>query len=301
MAQIYEFDMPSHLCGMFIGRGGAAIKQLRQKTGVEVLVRPKMLTEEFQLVVLEGSQRQITRALDIIRQKFPKNKFTELDLSPAQPEVPVLQPQLMQLCSLQLNLPDGVSSDVVVSSVVSPNHLFVQQPTHPSFPNLECMNQCMNVCYNQDDSVPPLPRPIEVGIICAAPMYNSWYRAQVVQAYPETDGVDIKYVDYGGYVHVEASTLRQIRSDFTTMPFQSTECYLANVVPPADCAEFAPESAACLEELVQGRLLQAEVVGHEEDGIPYINLYCSDDTRVSRCLSCPRFNAFFYYSSSRSC
>ena len=68
-------------------------------------------------------------------------------------------------------------------------------------------------------------------------MYSSWYRAQVVQTYPDTDGVDIKYVDYGGYCHTQASTLRQIRSDFTTLPFQATECYLANVIPPAGEAQ----------------------------------------------------------------
>jgi A-kinase anchor protein 1 len=95
--QVYEFDMPSNLCGLFIGRGGMAIKQLRFKTGIDVIVRPKQFTEEFQLVVLEGTQRQVTRALDIIRQKFPKKRFPELDLSPAQPEVPVLQPQVVQV------------------------------------------------------------------------------------------------------------------------------------------------------------------------------------------------------------
>ena len=62
---------------------------------------------------------------------------------------------------LQLNLPEGVSIDVIVSSVVAPNHLFIQQPTHPTFPMLERMNQCMNICYMQDSIVPELPRPIE--------------------------------------------------------------------------------------------------------------------------------------------
>ena len=62
-------------------------------------------------------------------------------------------------------LPDGgVYVDVNVSSVVSANHLFLQQPTQPSFYMLEKQNACMNICYSGQDSmvpVPQLPRPIE--------------------------------------------------------------------------------------------------------------------------------------------
>ena len=68
---------------------------------------------------------------------------------------------LHSLFDFQLNLPEGVSVDVVVSSIVDTGHLFVQQPTHPSFPSLERLNQFMNSCYLQDGIVPQLPRPIE--------------------------------------------------------------------------------------------------------------------------------------------
>jgi A-kinase anchor protein 1 len=33
---------------------------------------------------------------------------------------------------------------------------------------------------------------------------------------------DIKFLDYGGYSRVSVATLRQIRSDFMTLPFQAT-------------------------------------------------------------------------------
>ena len=48
--------------------------------------------------------------------------------------------------------------DVIVSSVVDANHVFVQQPTHPTFSSLENLNYYMNLCYTQDNAVPPLPR-----------------------------------------------------------------------------------------------------------------------------------------------
>lgn len=45
------------------------------------------------------------------------------------------------------------------------------------------------------------------------------------------DECDIKYVDYGGYSRVSSAMLKQIRSDFMTLPFEAVECYLANITP----------------------------------------------------------------------
>ena len=70
-----------------------------------------------------------------------------------------------------------------------------------------------------------------VGVICAAPMMQGWYRAQVVEVYPERDECDIKFLDYGGYARIECTGLRQIRSDFMTLPFQAVESFLINLIP----------------------------------------------------------------------
>ena len=67
--------------------------------------------------------------------------------------------------SSQLSLPEGVTFDVIVASVVEGNRLFVQQPTHPTFSSLERLNHCMLMCYtNTEAVVPQLPRPIEGAI-----------------------------------------------------------------------------------------------------------------------------------------
>ena len=52
---------------------------------------------------------------------------------------------------------------------------------------------------------------VTVGVICAAPMGTNWHRAQVVQTYEDIDEYDLKLVDFGGYVHMSGSMLRQIR------------------------------------------------------------------------------------------
>lgn len=62
-------------------------------------------------------------------------------------------------------------------------------------------------------------------------MLNGWYRAQIMATHDDTDESDIKYVDYGGYSRVANSVLKQIRSDFMTLPFEAVECYMANITP----------------------------------------------------------------------
>lgn len=60
---------------------------------------------------------------------------------------------------LQLKLVEGINNDTIVSCMVAPNHLFLQQPTHPTYPNLNILNNCMKMCYTGPDS-PLLPTPI---------------------------------------------------------------------------------------------------------------------------------------------
>lgn len=159
----------------------------------------------------------------------------------------------------------------MISAVVAPNHVFVQQVTHPTYPSLARLDVCMAQCYNEFPT-PTLPRPVRPSMVCAAPSLTDagWYRAKVVAIYPpscssqsavengdaapvSTDApregeslacgpaaaevededfeVEICYVDYGGYSRVPVSCLRQIRADFMTLPFQAIECLLANVGP----------------------------------------------------------------------
>jgi A-kinase anchor protein 1 len=154
----------------------------------------------------------------------------------------------------------------MISAVVAPNHVFLQQITHPTYPSLARLDHCMAQCYNEFVT-PELPRPVQANMICAAPSMDGWFRAKIVAVYPpssvvsvgdfetvandavstqvhqtavtgdiiaveeEDYEVDICFVDYGGYSRVMASSLRQIRADFMSLPFQAIECLLANVGP----------------------------------------------------------------------
>lgn len=60
---------------------------------------------------------------------------------------------------LQLKLIEGINNDTILSCIVTPCHLFLQQPTHPTFPNLNILADHINMCYSDAES-PLLPRPI---------------------------------------------------------------------------------------------------------------------------------------------
>ena len=86
----------------------------------------------------------------------------------------------------------------------------------------------MTQTYSQQNT--PLLPNIHTGMICAAPVMGGWYRAVITKAH-DTEECDVMFVDYGGYLKLPVSSLRQIRYDFMSLPFQASECYLANVEP----------------------------------------------------------------------
>ncbi len=63
---------------------------------------------------------------------------------------------------------------------------------------------------------------------------------------------------------------------------------MAHVIPPKDEERFGPEASALLEQMVQNQLLQAQILMHEEDGVPCVQLYKIKGDKV-RLLSrtCP--------------
>lgn len=133
--------------------------------------------------------------------------------------------------SEQLQLaPDHCVNDVILACTINAGHFFLQQPTHPTYPQLNQLDYLMKLHYSEG-SAPPLP-DIYPGLLCAAPTEEGWYRAMVKFVNQSKTQCDIMFVDYGGYAfNVPVSALRPIRSDFVVLPFQASECFLSNVAP----------------------------------------------------------------------
>ncbi|XP_053563505.1 A-kinase anchor protein 1, mitochondrial isoform X2 [Bombina bombina] len=265
---IWEFMVPSHLVGRLIGKQGRFVTYLKESSGAKIYISTLPYTQDVQICHIEGSQQQVDRLLSLIGKKFKDLNLTNIYAPPS----PVALHSLPMTSWLML--PNGVTVEVIVVNVVNAGHMFVQQHTHPTFHALRSLDQQMHLCYSQP-GIPSLPTPVEVGVICAAPVDdNTWWRAQVVAYFKESDEVDIRYVDYGGYERVKIDILRQIRSDFVTLPFQGAEVLLDNVIPLAGEDHFSSEADAAVNELTKGTSLLAQVTNYDSaTSLPLIQLW----------------------------
>lgn len=273
LPRTYEFELPRELCGRFIGQGGRNVTAVKTRSNTRIYVQQHPFSSKLKICSIQGTTEEIRTALELIRKKFPLHVYPNLTLIQVNVQ-PLHYPGTITLPeTLQLRLPEAVTCDVVLTSMVTAGHFFLQQPTHPTYPSLQRLDQCMAVCYGQGLDIPPLPHPVEAGIICAAHVLGGWYRALVVGPSEDSNECDVKFLDYGGYMTLSTSLLRQIRSDFMMLPFQASECYLANVQPAEDDNVWSPEACATFEDLAQGQILQALIVGYADNGIPLVHLY----------------------------
>ncbi|ETN58422.1 a kinase anchor protein [Anopheles darlingi] len=273
---IYEFLLPAYLVAGMLGKEGTFVKQIKQKTGVNVIIKRNPNTHTSKICTLQGSPDDIQTALKMIRQKFPQKRFPTLSLkrieiSRVEAVIPI---SLMNETCSSLPLVEGINNDVAVSCIVSVGHLFVHQPLHPTYLKLTAMQHALNESYSVSEA-PQLPE-IVPNAVCVACVAGNWYRAQVMQHVTETDQVLVKYLDYGGYSSLPVQSLRQIRKDFIAVPFQSIECVLSNIQPIDESQNSWSEDATDLfRRLTNGVVMQAQVAGYTAEGLPEIYLYSS--------------------------
>jgi len=286
----YQFHIPDYLCGKLIGQNGIYIKKLKEECRCNIILKetegtkPKKAGKikkgrngrqqqqnssqgqgEHKVCSIEGTRASIDKCLDIVKQKFFEHRdevsFEQVNASKG-------SSLSMHTGSVSLSLAEGCMHEVFVSSIVGGGHVFLQQPYHPTFHALERLDACMAKLYSSSQC-PALPSPLPVNTVCVAAYEGGWYRCQVVSVDETSQQCDIKYLDYGGYHTLPIDDLRQIRTDFLSLPFQAIECYLANISPKDD----ENVSAFVLEELIANQIVQARMIGTNEAGVPMIHLY----------------------------
>ncbi|CAB3224592.1 unnamed protein product [Arctia plantaginis] len=267
--RIHQFVISQSLVGLLIGKHGSFVTQIKAKTGASVYVRRHPDSVKQKICAVEGTQSEIEAALEMIKEKFPEKKFPNFSLQEISAE---LYQRLVPLVPEFLQLVESVNNDTIMTCLVSAGHFFLQQPLHPTFPSLHALHRLMAATY-QNPEVPSLPSPVKEGSICAAPTENNWYRAQVMSTSEENETSVVKLVDFGGYLTVDNDQLKQIRSDFMTLPFQATEAMLAFVKPANNESEWSGEALRIMAGLTAGQLLHAQVAGYDEAGLPLVHLY----------------------------
>lgn len=272
---VYEFVLPQVIVGRLIGRHGVFLNEIKTQTHTNIFIKRHPDSNKLKVCAIEGTQQDIDKALAKIRQKFPLRRFPQLTLEKVSfvqlNPLPPLKPE-----DFHLQLVEGVNNDVVLSSLISAAHFFLQQPCHPSYSSLTALNTIMTQIYSSGEA-PALETPVNYAV-CAAPAMEGWYRAQIIQVDESGLHCTVKYLDYGGYSEVHATELRQIRGDLLALPFQAVECYLANVAPAGE--SWTDEAKLFVHGLTCGQILHAQVYDYAEDGAPLVYLYSSFGNQV---------------------
>lgn len=151
----YDFAVPLSLVGKLIGQKGCFLQSIRVKADVKISVKRFSNMKNHKLCVIEGSPEGINLALSLIRQKFPEKKYPHFTLD--QLSVPKTQEETPWISELMhLSLVEGVNNDVLVCYIVKPNRLFIQIPTHPTYPMLRTLDENITQLYDTTES-PPVP------------------------------------------------------------------------------------------------------------------------------------------------
>lgn len=272
----YEFLVPAFLVAGLLGKNGVFLKQVKKETGANVIIKRNPDTHKSKVCTLDGSQQEIKDALELIREKFPLRRFPSLSLkrieiSSVEAVIPI---SLMQDTCSSLPLVEGINNDVAISCIIDVGHMFVHQPLHPTYLSLSKMQNTLNQSYAQSQA-PELPQ-IVPNSVCVVFVAGVWYRAQIIEHDIINDMALVKYLDYGGFSMMPRQNLRQIRTDFISVPFQSIECVLSNIQPIDESQNtWSEEATELFRRLTSNTMMQAQVAGYTADGIPEIYLFSS--------------------------
>ncbi|XP_045473507.1 A-kinase anchor protein 1, mitochondrial-like isoform X2 [Harmonia axyridis] len=259
----YEFLLNKDLVGKLIGKRGCFVNLIYTKTNAHVIVKDHPQDKKNKICIVDGTEVAIKKALKMIRHRFPKEKLEQF------------LPHDITRTEHCLMLPAGINVETYISCMVRPNHLFLQQQFHPTYPHFMHIHNTMNKDYDSDEA-PLLPMPITANNMCIAYTFQSWNRAIILSVDEENETAFVKPLDFGGYAHVPFSKLKQLRSDLMGVPFQATECFLANIAPVG--GEWCQEAHTLVSNLTRGVMLYTHVVAFTEDNIPLVNcqVFCNN-------------------------
>uniref|UniRef100_A0AC35TQU5 Tudor domain-containing protein n=1 Tax=Rhabditophanes sp. KR3021 TaxID=114890 RepID=A0AC35TQU5_9BILA len=252
---MYEFEIPHSLVGLIIGIKGKTIK----------------------VCTVEGKREYINKCLRMLRHRFPIERFPELNLQPILP-APLPSNPTGSAAPSMLVLPFNIRCEIFITSIIDLGHVFVNQNSHPSFTSLPLLDNYMRTLYSKSTGIPEVPKPMAPGILCAAPSHSGFVRAITCIVFEEEDEAIVRYVDHGGYARLPRADLKQIRTDFMALPFQSSECYLAHVSPVDGTTTWCSAANQLFNQYCMNKVIEGKVIGYNaRDELPVVEFYVVDD------------------------
>ena len=162
--------------------------------------------------------------------------------------------------TLELKYPQlakGITTEVYISHIDSPNDFFVQISETAEL--LEEMRNKIGEIYGSLGSTDFMLENCNVGSVCCVPFSedNCFYRGIVKRLLPDSQ-VEVEFVDYGNSDTVPLTLLKKLSPDIAKPPRQAVKCGLADI--KSDCTD---KETSLIEALLDTPL-KATFVEQEE-------------------------------------
>ncbi|KAI1896679.1 hypothetical protein AGOR_G00097240 [Albula goreensis] len=250
-----------------------AAVQPAQEPPVEV-PKPSVSGTKDQGIVQVNGTRGIPDSNLVWSKESPKSECEDgEDHTPVSP----LGVSKFEIPSPDLSFQPDEHLEVYVSAVENPQHFWIQILGVRSL-QLDKLTAEMNRFYSNGTQTEQKVHAVVVGDIVAAPYrdHGTWNRARVLGVL-ENGLVDVYYVDFGDNGELPPESLRPMRSDFLSLPFQAIECSLAGVRPAGETwTEEALNDFDQLTYCAQWKPLLAKLCSYSHSEIsswPSVQLY----------------------------
>ncbi|XP_069034873.1 RING finger protein 17 isoform X3 [Lepisosteus oculatus] len=145
----------------------------------------------------------------------------------------------------------------VVCHIVTPSDFYIQLVDNSE--SLILMSKLQDF-YSQGGSGLEIRCPCLNQACVALFKDNAWYRAEIV-GLPGNRTVEVKFVDFGNYMKLPLSSVRQIKDEFVTFPAMAIQCSLGNVKPINSIDKWDEESTQMFYQLAADQLVSAIATG----------------------------------------
>ncbi|KRZ67800.1 KH domain-containing protein C56G2.1 [Trichinella papuae] len=257
----YNFEIPTDLVGLLIGRSGINVKRIQELSGSKIWINSHCFKDGSKICTIRGDRDAINNALRAIRKRFPSSLYPMLKLTPL---LFVDSFHLPAEKFLDLELPIDVPIETTICFIQNAVHFFVQQPTHPTYLMLSEFQANLNNAYGANECNLLIPEPIGSNMVCVASFDNVWYRVMTLGTAEMNEvgeyEIWIRILDFGGLVKSPVWNLRQIHAEFLNYPFQATEVFLPNVKPINEEIGWTQESLELVRKFTANKIVHTSSV-----------------------------------------
>nr|XP_046234319.1 tudor and KH domain-containing protein isoform X1 [Scatophagus argus]XP_046234321.1 tudor and KH domain-containing protein isoform X1 [Scatophagus argus] len=269
-------------------RGPSAMNQRPNSTETEAPVGlnnnpPYSQTEKNGLILSNGTTGEPEYVCDKMEElKITNTEDKKEDQSDSTDSLSEISK--FEIPSPDLSFQPDEHLEVYVSAYENPNHFWIQILGVRSL-QLDKLTEEMNRFYSSGNLTEQKVETIVVGDIVAAPYrdHGTWNRARVLGVLA-SGLVDLYYVDFGDNGELPRDSLRRMRSDFLSLPFQAIECNLAGVRPKGEAwTEAALDEFEQLTHCASWRPLQAKLCSYSHTEIsswPSVKLYDNSEGKT---------------------